>query len=240
MQTPEQLASLRERGYCVLRGVIPPLALRSLNGVIDAQLTASPVPSAEQVERARSNVYSFSQPGEGRGEGDPGGMATHADTSRTFDMPTSGPEGRRAFWSAEHRSLIDPPEVLTLVSELCREDLSPPRHDRRGHTAPDVPAAQRGRVRLDFDQLHYKPSCRGPPDGGGGMHGHPDRWHITALYELSDVGPGDGGFACIPGSHRHSFQCRPRHCAAQLPELGILVRLRITADLQFQTVCIGV
>ena len=69
MQTPEQLASLRERGYCVLRGVIPPLALRSLNGVIDAQLTASPVPSAEQVERARSNVYSFSQPGEGRGEG---------------------------------------------------------------------------------------------------------------------------------------------------------------------------
>ena len=40
---------------------------------------------------------------------------------------------------------------------------------------------------------------------GGGMHGNPNRLHLTAVYELASVQPGDGGFACIPGSLQ--FHC---------------------------------
>ena len=64
-----------------------------------------------------------------------------------------------------------------------------------------MPAHRRGRVRLDFDQMHYKPPCTadaGGVDGGGGMHGNPNRLHITTVFELSAVGPGDGGFSRGP------------------------------------------
>jgi hypothetical protein len=30
---------------------------------------------------------------------------------------------------------------------------------------------------------------------------------VVAAYALTDVGPGCGGFACIPGSHKSSFRC---------------------------------
>ena len=35
----------------------------------------------------------------------------------------------------------------------------------------------------------------------GGLHGGPPLFHISCLYELQPVGPGDGGFSCLAGSH---------------------------------------
>ena len=35
----------------------------------------------------------------------------------------------------------------------------------------------------------------------GGLHGGQPLFHISCLYELQPVGPGDGGFGCLAGSH---------------------------------------
>ena len=42
----------------------------------------------------------------------------------------------------------------------------------------------------------------------GGLHGVPEGFHVTAVYELCDVNVGDGGFGCIPGSHDFTFNKR--------------------------------
>ena len=34
------------------------------------------------------------------------------------------------------------------------------------------------------------------------FHGGPPLYHISVMYELKAVGPGDGGFGCLAGSHR--------------------------------------
>lgn len=34
-----------------------------------------------------------------------------------------------------------------------------------------------------------------------GLHGGPPLYHISVMYELFPVGPGDGGFGCVAGSH---------------------------------------
>jgi len=48
----------------------------------------------------------------------------------------------------------------------------------------------------------------GSPDVGGGMHGVPEGFHVTCVYELRDVHVGDGGFCCLPGSHVHAHNDR--------------------------------
>jgi hypothetical protein len=42
---------------------------------------------------------------------------------------------------------------------------------------------------------------------GQGMH----NGKVSVLYALNDVNSGDGGFICIPGSHKGNLYYRPRH-----------------------------
>ena len=35
-----------------------------------------------------------------------------------------------------------------------------------------------------------------------GFHGGPPLYHISCMYELQPIAPGEGGFGCIAGSHR--------------------------------------
>jgi ectoine hydroxylase-related dioxygenase (phytanoyl-CoA dioxygenase family) len=204
----QQRAFMGERGYLILQQVLSPEEVAELNGMFDAELSKGP-PDEQLLASARSNVYSLNadgsptRPREVHQEATGGAWATATeDTSRTFHMPHSS--RGRTFHNKSHRALIAHPRVMPILEELC-QDL------HWGHTVPAVPPTQRDRVRLDFDQMHYKPPCEpGVPDGGGGMHGHPNRVHITCVYELSSVGPGDGGFACLPGSHHHKFRM-PSH-----------------------------
>ena len=52
---------------------------------------------------------------------------------------------------------------------------------------------------------HEHPQSGGTwSEGGvlrGGFHGGAPLFHVSVLYELAPVGPDDGGFACLPGSH---------------------------------------
>ncbi len=51
--------------------------------------------------------------------------------------------------------------------------------------------------------------------GGGFLGGHMyfckegRMWNnlIAVCYQLADINPGDGGFVCVPGSHKANFEC---------------------------------
>jgi len=96
-------------------------------------------------------------------------------------------------WGEEWRALIDEPRILPILSEL----LGP-------------------RFRLDHA---YGMAMRACGEGGGeGLHHHAGMFEqgcyyvthgakmhnglIVVSYALTDIEPGMGGFACIPGSHK--------------------------------------
>ena len=113
--------------------------------------------------------------------------------------------GHPTLWGQPFKRLIDHPKVLPYLIEL----LGP-------------------KFRLDHDyaifmsQGENRGGLHGGEDGGrpGGPEG--DHWYkyrdgvirnglIVMTYCLSDVGEGDGGFSCIPGSHKSNFStCVPQ------------------------------
>ena len=113
--------------------------------------------------------------------------------------------GHPTLWGEPFKKLIDHPKILPYLIELigprCRLDHDYAIFMREGES--------RGR-------LH------GGEDGGrpGGSEG--DHWYkyrdgvmrnglCVITYCLADVAEGDGGFACIPGSHKSNFlSCIPQ------------------------------
>ncbi|MCY4059971.1 MAG: phytanoyl-CoA dioxygenase family protein, partial [Gammaproteobacteria bacterium] len=82
------------------------------------------------------------------------------------------------------------------------------------------------RLRIDHDYCIFMRKGA----GSNNLHGGPwryesDHWYryhdgvmrnglTVATWNLTDVGPGDGGFACVPGSHKSNFlQHMPRDVA---------------------------
>jgi ectoine hydroxylase-related dioxygenase (phytanoyl-CoA dioxygenase family) len=99
-------------------------------------------------------------------------------------------------WGKPFRDIIDNPRVTPYLSELL------------GHE-----------FRLDHDYVHIIDKGVGPVGSslhGGGNPYDPCQYYefkhgkmyngLTAVaYELSDVNQGDGGFACVPGSHKSNY-----------------------------------
>jgi Phytanoyl-CoA dioxygenase (PhyH) len=114
-------------------------------------------------------------------------MAQEATTQRWSDLlPRS-----RVF-----RDLTDNPRVLPLLEELLGPRL------RLDHEYIDIIRSGLGPIgaRLHggaspFDPAQYYWS------GDGSLHSG----LLVAAYNLKDVGPDDGGFACVPGSHKAAF-----------------------------------
>jgi hypothetical protein len=67
------------------------------------------------------------------------------------------------------------------------------------------------------DRGHIKPNLHGGPRTDNGEHQYQwfnDRMYnglIVAIYALEDVNPGDGGFICVPGSHKANLHFRPAY-----------------------------
>ena len=55
------------------------------------------------------------------------------------------------------------------------------------------------------------------------LHQNGQLWNsiMSVQFALADVAPGDGGFCCIPGSHKSNFECPAalRDCAVDMPGL---------------------
>ncbi|MBH8555104.1 phytanoyl-CoA dioxygenase family protein [Nostocaceae cyanobacterium CENA357] len=99
-------------------------------------------------------------------------------------------------WGKPYQELIDHPQITPYLSELLGEQF-----------------------RLDHDYIHIIRQGIGPIGAhlhGGGTPYDPCQYYLfqngrmyngltTVAYELNDVHPGDGGFGCIPGSHKSNL-----------------------------------
>ena len=78
--------------------------------------------------------------------------------------------------------LIDNETMLPIIEEVLGDP-------SWGHAPAHTPPELRSHFRLDHDNIHYKPG-RTPhdgPDKGGSLHGNPENFHITCVYELITV-----------------------------------------------------
>jgi hypothetical protein len=112
----------------------------------------------------------------------------------TIERQRFGQDGQLFSWDEAFRDLIDHPLAVAVVADLIGPY-----------------------VRLD----HAYGLTMSPGTSGLGLHGpaepfDPSQYYVHRLtvarsgllslcWSLSDGGPGDGGFGCIPGSHRASF-----------------------------------
>lgn len=167
------------QGYVVVPDVLNQDQLDELNEVYDQHIF--------EREEALSNAGTDNQKRYFIGE---------REKRTTTDRHGNTYVGRR-LWSKAYRDLIDNETMLPIVEEILGDPAW-------GHAPAHMPEELRPLVRLDHDNVHYKPG-RKPTDGedrGGTLHGGPDAFHITCVYELKTVGPGEGGFGCVAGTHK--------------------------------------
>ena len=114
-------AALLGAQYLVLRGVLSAEESAHLSSLFDRELARLPL---EQQASAAGNVYSLRADGSSTRSGEVEDAAAVAvaepveDSSVQLEMPRSE-RGKRIFHSAVHRSLINRPEVMGILEELC-------------------------------------------------------------------------------------------------------------------------
>ncbi|HTW99589.1 MAG TPA: phytanoyl-CoA dioxygenase family protein [Acidimicrobiales bacterium] len=113
------------------------------------------------------------------------------------------------------RDLIDNASVLPVLEELLGEDL------RLDHDYLDIIRTGEGPLGC---RLHGGATPFNPAEyylsGDGRLHSG----LFVVAYNLRDVGPEDGGFACVPGSHKAAFPypedwkdlARPHDCVRRV------------------------
>jgi hypothetical protein len=172
------LDTFARQGYVVVPNVLSQDQIDELNDVYDQQVSLGD----ETLATSKNNENRFSVRGRGFHE--------------TTDRHGNTYVGRR-LWSKAYRDLIDNETMLPIVEEVLG-------NPAWGHAPAHMPEELRPLFRLDHDNVHYKTARRPTdgPDAGGTLHGGPDHWHITCVYELKTVGPGDGGFGCVVGTHK--------------------------------------
>lgn len=99
-------------------------------------------------------------------------------------------------WGKPFRDLIDHPSIYDHVLEMCGEGA------RLDHEYGDVIYSGKGPIGTT---LHGGAT---PYDELFSYHFHNGRMHnglIAIAFNLRDVNPGDGGFGCVPGSHKSNY-----------------------------------
>ncbi|MCB9156465.1 MAG: phytanoyl-CoA dioxygenase family protein [Caldilineaceae bacterium] len=100
-------------------------------------------------------------------------------------------------WGQPFRELIDNPTISPYLAELLGERF------RLDHDYADLIRSGKGPIgtRLHGGGFPYDPAQYYHFKGGKFYNG------LTVVaYNLRDVNPGDGGFGCVPGSHKSNFQ----------------------------------
>jgi hypothetical protein len=216
MALAQALKHFAEHGYVIVEDAISPATVAELNRIVDLRLEHE-LGGLEAIHSSTGfEKYDFS-------DGQPflrsalqptlvrlpaGAAVDPSPTEREYTEPLGWSAhlaeqgGARSL--AALRDLIDLPAVAPILAALLGDP-------RWGHAAPDTPVARRAHYRLDHDYLHYKGPFRPAADGengsvgDGSLHGGLASIHVTCVYELIDVDPRVGGFACLPGSHRPDY-----------------------------------
>ena len=177
-----------QQGYIIVPNVLDQDQLDELNEVYDQKIEKQ-----EEIRSKSSTDKKIRFSIRGR------------STYQTTDRHGNTYAGRR-FWSKAYRDLIDN-EIMRPILEEILGDPS------WGHAPAHMPADLRPLFRLDHDNIHYKPSRKltEGEDKGGTLHGGSSNFHITCVYELKTVGPNDGGFGCVLGTHKPANEKKMRN-----------------------------
>ena len=104
--------------------------------------------------------------------------------------------GRLLSWGKAYRDLIDNPRIVPYLEELLGPKF------RLDHDYADIIRHGKGPIGT---RLHGGAT---PFDPAQYYHFHKNRMFnglTVVAYNIKDVNPGDGGFACVPGSHKSNF-----------------------------------
>ena len=156
-----QRAALEEDGYLVLRGVLSAEESAHLSSLFDSELARLPL---EQQASAAGNVYSLRADGSSTRSGEVEDAAAVAvaepveDSSVQLEMPRSE-RGKRIFHSEVHRSLIDRPEVMGILEELCGVRSLPSRSRSRFSRGALWGSRRSGRTRCPASRARHGTGC---------------------------------------------------------------------------------
>ena len=100
-------------------------------------------------------------------------------------------------WSKDYRDLIDNPTISSHLKELLGDQF------RLDHVYLDVIRSGKGPIgtslhggAVPYNPTHYYSFQDGMMHNGLSV----------VAYNLKDVGPMDGGFGCVPGSHKSNYK----------------------------------
>ena len=161
----EQKAFYEEHGYLVVKAALTPEHVQALNDGYDERVSEAesrttedgltPARRAQLVGQCASPLC-ISRSGSS--------LRLTAPAARRYNFRESRQHLQSGvrLWSAAYEQLVDPPSLMPIVTELLNED-------KWGHSSPGVPPPEhRGKVRLDHDNIHFRPGAN--PDGGGNLH----------------------------------------------------------------------
>jgi ectoine hydroxylase-related dioxygenase (phytanoyl-CoA dioxygenase family) len=164
-------------GYVVVRGVLSAHELTALNAAADA----AGVP--ELLRRANYVHTGFPELDAGNSDQSAG--------------PVDACNGLLTDWAQEFRDLVDQPRILPYLENVIgpgfRLDHSYAIFMRHGAGFSTPHHLHNGGTPFDPSQYYLV------------RDGKMFNGLVVVSYALSDVGPGDGGFCVIPGSHKSSF-----------------------------------
>ena len=206
---PEQRRFFAENGYLIVKDVLDSGTVSELNAIF-----VRPCPTIPHSHPDFSSGGVLGQERQLREEKPPGALSWYLNREREHLLP-DGTLSPRRLWS---NALICPPKMEPILREVCASfefgHLHPDcPEDKRGGFRLDGDGAH---WIAPFDPDHSPdPAADFPPEpvprpAGGpypgmhlwspdgiiqdGFHGGPPLYHISCLYELQPIGPGEGGF----------------------------------------------
>jgi hypothetical protein len=132
--------------------------------------------------------------------------STIARPTEQWDHNDRGPEKGPLHWDPIWRELLDLPVISALLEDMIGDPLLQAAAQRNPNQT-GLPT-----FRLDHINIHThikKGFAGGKLHGGHGVNGafryHDGRFYngmTTVSFELYDTHPNDGGFCCVPGTHK--------------------------------------
>ena len=104
--------------------------------------------------------------------------------------------------------LRDKSRILAVWGRKDRKQLPKSYWDDKCSEMPSIDfVLEFFKFRLDHNNIVHLPAF--DPDqmdthgwGAKTLHGNPLNWHVTTVFELKSIGPGEGGFGAAAGTHK--------------------------------------
>ena len=184
------------RGYIVVKNALSSQQLDQLNEILDQKIAEGRWHIADKQHRPENpKLAGINRPGEARPQP---GLIQPVNCR----FGSQAKVGELLDWGPALTDLIDLPAVLTILHELCGARC------RLDHDYINV--LKTGGALLGLHGGGSSQAIDGGFGGGSTFYRYSDGQFLNGLltvaYELKTVHPGDGGFACVSGSHKSNVE----------------------------------